>query len=117
PAVYSGKNKLFFFFAYEGLKETTNNTYTSVVETPAFRSSVIAARPNTVTARVLSASGVEPRITHLLTASCAVVNVPCQVVGNGLDVGSITGTYGTYTPSFSNPLGGGFDGIADLQLA
>lgn len=117
PAVYSGKNKLFFFFAYEGLKETTNNTYTSVIETPQFRSNIIAARPNTVTARVLSASGVEPRITQILTASCAVVNVPCQVVGNGLDVGSITGVYGTYQPSFANPLGGGFDGVADLQLA
>jgi carboxypeptidase family protein/TonB-dependent receptor-like protein len=117
PAVYSGKNKVFFFFAYEGLKETTNNTYTSVIETPQFRSNIIAARPNTVTARILSASGVEPRITQILTASCAVVNVPCQVVGNGLDVGSISGVYGTYTPSFANPLAGGFDGVADLQLA
>src|SRR6185503_649132 len=33
------------------------------------------------------------------------------------DVGSITGTYGTYAPTFANPTGGGFDGIPDLQFA
>jgi len=116
-SVYNGKDKLFFFFAYEGLKETTNNTFTSVVETSQFRSAILAARPNTVSARILSASGIDPRITQILAPSCAVVNVPCQVVGNGMDVGSITGVYGTYQPSFADPDGGGFDGIADLQLA
>ena len=117
PSTYSGKDKLFFFFAYEGLRENTNNTYTSLVETAQFRSSLIAARPGTVTARILSASGVQPRILQTLPVTCAEVFVPCQVVGNGLDIGSITGTYGTYVPTFANPLGGGFDGIADLQLA
>ena len=117
PSIYSGKDKLFFFFAYEGLRENTNNTFNSLVETPQFRSSVIAARPGTVTARVLSAAGVEPRVLQTLPVTCAAVSVPCQVVGNGLDIGSITGSYGTYVPSFANPLGGGFDGVADLQLA
>jgi len=117
PSVFGGKNKLFFFFAYEGLTENTNNTYTSLIETSQFRSSILAARPGTVTARILSASGAEPRVLQTLPVTCAAVFVPCQVVGNGLDIGSITGAYGTYVPTFANPLGGGFDGVADLQLA
>jgi len=32
------KNRLFFFFAYEGLKSSSNNPYSSYVETSAFRS-------------------------------------------------------------------------------
>jgi hypothetical protein len=117
PSTYSGRDKLFFFFAYEGLRENTNNTYTSLIETPQFRSSILAARGNTLSGRILSSSGIEPRILQLLPATCADVFVPCQVVGNGLDLGSITGAYGTYVPTFANPLGGGFDGIADIQFA
>ncbi|HEX9422012.1 MAG TPA: TonB-dependent receptor [Pyrinomonadaceae bacterium] len=117
PSTYSGKDKLFFFFAYEGLRENTNNTYISLIETPQFRSSILAARANTLTARILSSSGVEPRVLQILPVTCASVFVPCQVAGNGLDIGSITGSYGTYAPTFANPLGGGFDGVADLQLA
>ncbi|MGH9872843.1 MAG: TonB-dependent receptor domain-containing protein, partial [Pyrinomonadaceae bacterium] len=117
PSVISGKNKLFFFFAYEGLRETTNNTYTSIIETPQFRSSILAVRANTLTARVFSSSGIEPRVLQILPVTCGSVFVPCQVVGNGLDIGSITGTYGTYVPTFADPKGGGFDGVADVQLA
>ena len=117
PSTYSLKNKLFFFFAYEGLRENTNNTYTSIVETPEFRQTILTQRAGTLSARIIGASGIEPRIVQLLPASCSQVTVPCQVVGNGLDVGSLTGTYGTYAPAFAIPTGGGFDGIPDLQFA
>ncbi|HET6891157.1 MAG TPA: TonB-dependent receptor [Pyrinomonadaceae bacterium] len=117
PSTYSGKNKLWFFFAYEGLTENTNNTFTSLVETPEFRSNLLAARGGTLTGRIISSNGVVPRIVQILPVTCAEVFVPCQVVSNGLDLGSITGTFGTYVPTFANPTGGGFDGVADVQLA
>jgi len=123
-SVYSGKNKAFFFFAYEGLRNRSNNTYTSYIETAAYRQAVLAARPGTVTARILGDPGVAPRVVSLLTPSCAElsgdINAGCAVVGNGLDIGSITGAYGTYVQFFNTggaPTGGGLDGIADLQKA
>ncbi|CAN5614573.1 hypothetical protein BH10ACI3_BH10ACI3_00860 [soil metagenome] len=112
------KDKLFFFFSYEGSKENTSNTYRALIDTESFRQGIISARPNTVTSRILSAAGVTPRVVSVLGGTCANagINIPCQVVGNGFDIGSITGTYGTYVPLGLNS-GGGFDGIADLQYA
>ncbi len=37
PKLYNGKDKLFFFFAYEGLKDSQPNTYTTTVPTSAER--------------------------------------------------------------------------------
>ncbi len=112
------KEKLFFFFSYEGVKENTSNTYNALIDTASFRQGVIAARSNTVTSRILSAAGVAPRVVSILGGTCASAGIfiPCQVVGNGFDIGSITGTYGTYVPLGLNS-GGGFDGVADLQFA
>jgi len=110
------RDRLFFFFAYEGLRENSNNSYTSLIETSQFRSSVIGARANTVTARLLAASGVEPRVIEVLPTNCNGIFLPCQQAGNGIDLGTITGTYGSYVQTFNNPVYT-FDGIADLQLA
>lgn len=108
-------DKLFFFFAYEGAKTNSNNTYNAIIDTAAFRQSIITSRAGTVSARIL-ATGAEPRIASILTPSCASIFITCNVVGNGMDIGSITGTYGTYVNS-NQTLGGGFDGVADLQVA
>lgn len=112
------KDRLFFFATYEGLKENTSSTFRGLVETAAFRSGVIAARPNSLTARILSSAGVAPRVSAVQTATCDGIFVTCAIVGNGMDIGSITGTYGTYVPTLSTaPNGGGLDGIADVQWA
>lgn len=115
-------DKLFFFFSYEGLRNKSANTYQSWVETAAFRQAVLAQRGGTVTARILGASGVEPRVVSVLNGTCAElsgdVNNGCAVVAGGLDIGRITGTYGTYVQFFNTggaPVGGGLDGVADLQ--
>jgi hypothetical protein len=116
PAVYSGKDKRFFFLSYEGLRENSSIPVTTYVETPQFRQAIIAARPGGISAAILGSSGVQPRIASILTPSCADVNsnIPCQVVGGGLDVGSPSGSLGQYLP-FSNLGGGGLDGIPDIQ--
>src|SRR5437660_179623 len=116
------RNRLFFFFAYEGLRNNSNNTYTSFVETSAYRQAVIAARAGTLTAKILGDPGVVPRVVSVLTPSCADLigdsKNGCVVVGNGMDLGSITGSAGTYIQFFNTggaPVGGGLDGIADFQ--
>ena len=126
------RDRLFFFFAYEGLRNKTNNISQTplYVETDAYRQRVIAARPGSVAAALLSAPGAAPRVAAVLTPSCSELNgdingngtngtqVGCVVVGNGLDVGSLTGTRGQYVQFFNThnaPIGGGFDGVADLQ--
>ncbi|HXF42679.1 MAG TPA: TonB-dependent receptor [Pyrinomonadaceae bacterium] len=111
------RDKLFFFFSYEGLTEKTNNTRNTFVETQQLRQTIISARPNTIVSEILSSSGIQPRVIQVLTPTCSGIFSSCAVVGNGIDVGSITGSYGTYVPTFStNPNGGGLDGIADLQF-
>ncbi|MEK7723056.1 MAG: carboxypeptidase-like regulatory domain-containing protein, partial [Acidobacteriota bacterium] len=116
------KDKLFFFFAYEGTQNATSSvTGGTFVETEEFRQRLLNLRAGTLSAKMI-ANGATPRISQILTPACSLLNSPysgggtkCQVVGNGLDIGSITGTYGTYVPDASNDVGGGLDGIADLQ--
>ncbi len=123
------KDKLFFFFAYEGTRNATKGQTTGTfVETESYRNAIASLRPGTLSAALL-ANGATPRIDQVFTASpsgvtnlCTLLNGPyntggtnCQMVGNGLDIGSITGTYGTYVPDATNAVGGGLDGIADLQ--
>lgn len=116
PTVYNGKDRAFFFLSYEGLRENSTTPATAYVETPQFRQTVINARPGGITAAVLGSGGIQPRIAGVLSPSCADVqsNIPCQVVGGGLDVGSLSGSRGQYL-TFSNLGGGGLDGIPDIQ--
>jgi hypothetical protein len=115
PTVYSGKNRAFFFFSYEGLRESTNTLSTGYVETPQFRQAVLNSRSG-ITSAILRSSGIEPRIVGTLTPLCSDLNgnIPCQVVNGGLDIGSLSGGVGQYL-TFSNLGGGGLDGIPDIQ--
>ena len=118
------KDRLFFFFSYEGFRQKNSGSYLSYIDTAEFRQSIISQRPGSVSAALLQSAGVEPRVLRILPTTCAgELTVPlhpdtrnnCQVVAGGLDIGSIGGTYGTYLDPWQR--GGGFDGIADLQLA
>src|SRR6266404_2495203 len=116
------KDKLFFFFSYEGLR--SNNLDTSAgtwVETPEFRQLIISSRPGTVTAAILGSPGITPRIANVSNSTCAgaSINDPtqCQAVTGGLDIGSPTGATGQYVPlDGAHFAGGGLDGIPDIQF-
>jgi outer membrane receptor protein involved in Fe transport len=117
------KDKLFFFFSYEGLRNNRSGLSTATyIETPQYRQAVIDARPGGVTATVFQMAGIDPRIVQTLSPDCSIFPAnTCQVVAGGLDVGSITGSLGEYVnpnpPSDPNGqyTGGGLDGVPDLQ--
>ena len=113
-----GKNKSFFFVSYEGLRNSSNGVGRAFVETSAYRQLVQQLRAGSVTAQVLAASGIQPRIVGVFAPNCGVFNNDpnrCRVVSGGLDIGSLTGATGQYVSINNQPQGGGFDGIADIQ--
>jgi hypothetical protein len=122
------KDKLFFFFAYEGQHATNQSFAINYVETPQFISAVSAANPNSIAAQILNAPGTTPRVVAVLAPSCADVARPsadCAVVPGGLDLGSPfpagSAPGNPYLPLNSNlggaQIGAGLDGIPDVELA
>src|SRR6202451_3061126 len=112
------KNKLFFFFNYEGLRDNNSIFQDQWVDTPQFRSLVASYSPAGSPVDVtLTQPGVAPRISQVLPASCANFPVPCQLVGNAVNIGSPTGTYGTYLPNAAVSSGGGLTSIPEFEFA
>jgi Carboxypeptidase regulatory-like domain/TonB dependent receptor len=114
-----GRNKAFFFFSYEGLRNNTNDTFTAFVETPEFRQLAQQVRPGSITATILNSPGVAPRIVSVIPVTCAFAGFNssnCRQLSGGLDIGSPAGATGQYLP-FSDLQGGGFDNIPDIQFA
>ena len=113
------KNKLFYFFSYEGLHNTTDVPYTAWVETPQYRQSVISARPNGKTAKVFQSPGIAPRVISVLNTPCQPFfsAAVCQQVAGGLDIGSVMGATNQYVDPGLNPTGAGLDGSPDIQFA
>jgi hypothetical protein len=119
------KNKLFFFFNYEGLRARNTTFEDNWVETPQLDALILSDRSGTPVATILQQNGLAPRIKQLLPTNCQLwmnAGQPCAVVSGGIDIGSPYSTYGTYNPSFTggNPAqyaGGGLDGSPDLELA
>lgn len=126
------KDKLFFFLSYEGLRsDTLDVTSPTWVETSQFRQLIAADRPGSIAAQILNSAGMAPRIASVLTPTCMLAGIStptgappqCQVVGNGLDIGSPAGATGQYLP-FTGPtanqigsaqIGSGLDGTPDIE--
>ncbi len=110
------KDKLFFFFSYEGLRSFSNSySVPTWIETSQYRSMIGNLFPGSFADNVVNSPGMAPRINTVLSPSCQIfqaANWPCQVVGNGIDIGSPTGNAGSYV---ANVAGGGLDGVPDLQ--
>ncbi len=112
------KERLFFFFSYEGLHSNNTDFSNQWVETPEYRQLIQQVRPGGITSQILGAPGIEPRIVTIIPMGCGVFNndpARCQVVNGGLDIGSPTGQVGQYV-SLGNPVAGGLDGIPDIQF-
>lgn len=114
------REKLFFFFTYEGARSKNNIPYEAWIETAEYRQLVSSLRAGSVTSQVFAAGGIEPRVISTLNGTCMSANINpaiCQNVGGGLDLGSPALTNGQYVDGFSPSIGGGFDGIPDIQYA
>ncbi len=119
------KNRLFFFFSYETLRNNSVSTATAWVETPQFLQTV-AAQTGYISAALLSFPGEAASYTKNLNGTCAQANLPatnCQQVNGGLNIGSLlTGTpRGTQDPTFGAPatpfgVGNGLNGVPDIQF-
>ena len=73
------KNKLFFFFSYEGLRLANTVVNRSVkFETPAFEKYVKNVNPNSIAAKIFSTPGITPRITSTIseTDCCSLITNP-----------------------------------------
>jgi hypothetical protein len=121
PAVH---NKVFYFLSFAGFTTANNNETTSYVETPDYRAAVIANRAGGVSAGIFADPGVLPRIRKVLTPSCdgLTATVNCNLASSaltttGLDIGSLTtggtGQIGVFPAS--NQIGGGLDGVPDVE--
>jgi hypothetical protein len=115
------KNKVFWFFSYEGLRNAAKNSSTVWFETPQFRSS--AGPSNSLARRMLTVPGQDPLIVGNSSLTCAQVGLPatqCHDVAGGLDLGSpLTAPLGTPDSTFGQPgtpygIGSGFDGVPDV---
>jgi hypothetical protein len=117
------KNKLFFFFNYEGLRDNNSTFQNQWVDTPQFRQLLAAASPNTPVSATLLDPGAAPRIAQVLPSSCTdsmgndLFPEPCQQAGAGVNIGSPTGTYGTYLPNALVPNGGGLTTVPEFEFA
>ncbi len=114
PAYFSGKNRLFFFVSYEGLRRSTSRVDNIFIETPEFRDYVGRARPGGLATRLFNTSGVAPRVLSAGLPSGG-PNGPNRAVngqaGLSFDIGSIS------TPLGQNITPRVFDGIPDVTFA
>ncbi len=118
------KDKLFFFLSYEGLHSKNTSYAQSWVTTPQYRQLMQTARGGTNIGKIFSGFNANPRIIQVLNADCSVFGSSassiCRQVPGGLDVGSPGPGVGPNDPYYPIPpaagsIGGGFDGIPDLQ--
>ncbi|MGI8995937.1 MAG: carboxypeptidase regulatory-like domain-containing protein [Pyrinomonadaceae bacterium] len=115
PKYFSGKNRLFFFFSYEGLRRSTSRLDNIFIETPEFRDYVASVRPGGFANRLFNTAGVTPTRVVTTGLPSGGPNGPNRAVngraGLSFDIGSIT------TPLGQNIIPGVFDGIPDVTFA
>jgi Carboxypeptidase regulatory-like domain len=120
PTTWSGKNRLFFFFSFERLKNNTNNFENKWVETPEFAQLLRNVRSGGLATQIVNLPGMQPRVLSVMPRSCGEADDSfkdpsnCRQVTGGLDIGSATGLMGERV---RDQFGGGLDGTPDIQWA
>ncbi|MFN2492282.1 MAG: TonB-dependent receptor domain-containing protein [Pyrinomonadaceae bacterium] len=114
PSYFSGKNRLFFFASYEGIRRSSTTFQDLFVETPEFRDYVQRVRPGSLAARLFSTPGIAPRIvTQGLNPGGPPNGTPINgSVGLSYDIGSINRPLGQKIGATQT-----LDGIPDVTFA
>ncbi len=100
------KNKLFFFFSYEGVRSSSTSLVRSVtLDSPAFEKYVIAKNPTSIAAKIFQTPGIAARI----------VSTTKEVDFGSLD-GRPLGTWYLPGTGAGQAIGAGPDGIPDWGI-
>ena len=102
------KDKLFFFFSYEGVRLANNVLVRSqTLETPQFEQYVIQNNPNSIAAAIFSTPGIKPRIATVQSETDCCSFTPSNVLGQWYVAGNTPNASPAQAP------GNGPDGIPD----
>ena len=107
------KDKVFFFFSYEGVRLNSSSLVRDVkLETAEFRQYVIQVNPSSLAAKLFSTPGIAPRIeTTTSTKDC------CSLITNPSDPNfHPVGMWYQPGPGVGNATGNGPDGIPDWGI-
>lgn len=113
------KERLFFFFSYETVRQSSSQLAGFWIETPQFFNAVKGLGGNSIAAKIFNFVGTSRVASVDSSQTCASAGftqgVNCNKVTGGLDTGSINlaATRGVEQPG----TGGGLDGIPDIQFA
>jgi hypothetical protein len=100
------KNRLFFFFSYEGIRLKNTVPVRSVnLETPAFDQYVVNNNPGSIAAQLFSTAGITPRISTVISTTDCCSLVPNYGIGKWYSPGN--------TPFMNQAVGNGPDGTPD----
>jgi hypothetical protein len=100
------KNRLFFFFSYEGVRlQSTALLRSQLLETPQFDQYVIQNNPGSVAAQLFSTPGMAPRISTVVSETDCCSLIPGFGNGRWYSPGT--------TPMANQATGNGPDGIPD----
>lgn len=98
------KDRLFFFFSYEGIRLRNTVPVRDVnLETPQFDQYVVANNPGSIAAKLFSTPGITPRISTIISETDCCSLIP----GYGI---------GKWYPAGPPATGGGPDGIPDWGI-
>lgn len=114
------KNKMFFFFNYETLRNGSTTYSTGWYETPQFLANT---RSGSIANKYATYTGAGVASVAQLSSTCALLGLSegtqCRTVSGGVDVGSpLTSALGTrdasWTGTSSPGVGNGLDGVPDV---